>query len=76
MAHPNWVLKHKKKGTEIRKISGQYYLYQVTSKWDPEKKRPRKITLGLIGAIKEDKGLILTQERRKQRESKATFSSP
>ena len=73
MTHPHWVLKHKKKGTEIRKISGQYYLYQVTSKWDPEKKRPRKITLGLIGAIKEDKGLILTQERRKQRESKATF---
>ena len=55
IAHPHWGLEHKKKGTEIRKIAGQYYLYQVTSKWDPVKKRPRKTTLGLIGAIKKDK---------------------
>jgi len=36
--HPEWANKHKRKGTKLRYINGRYYLYQVTSKWDPEKK--------------------------------------
>lgn len=60
MAHPDWALKHKEKGTELRNIRGKYYLYRITSKWDPEKKVTRKITLGQIGVITEEHGLVLT----------------
>ena len=37
--HPEWALAYKRKGTELRLLNGKYYLYQVTSKWNPEKKR-------------------------------------
>lgn len=71
MSYPNWVLKHKKKNTEIRFISNRYYLYKITSKWDPIKKRTKKVTLGLIGAITED-GIRYTADRKKAREEKNT----
>jgi len=51
MKHPEWALKHKKKGTELRYINGRYYLYEVTSRWNPEKKRAQKITGRLLGKI-------------------------
>lgn len=51
MKHPDWALKHKRKGTELRLIRGTYYLYEVTSKWNPEKKRAQKITGRLLGKI-------------------------
>jgi hypothetical protein len=50
---PIWVLAHKQKGTEIRLIGGRYYVYAVTSKWIPEKKRSQKITGHLLGKITE-----------------------
>ena len=28
-SYPDWVLKHKSKGTEIRKIGQRYYLYNL-----------------------------------------------
>jgi len=37
MTYPDWVLKQKGKGTEIRKIGNNFYLYKVTSIWDKEK---------------------------------------
>ena len=49
--YPDWVNAHRQKGTEIRCINGQYYVYQVSSKWNPEKKRAQKITGKLIGKI-------------------------
>jgi len=49
--HPEWALKHRQKGTELRLINGTYYLYQVTSKWNPDKKRSQKITGKLLGKI-------------------------
>lgn len=52
--HPQWALKHKRKGTELRCIRGRYYLYEVSSKWDKEKKKPRKITGKCLGSITED----------------------
>ncbi len=54
MNHPEWALKHKKKGTELRLIRGTYYLYEVTSRWNPEKKRAQKITGRLLGKITPD----------------------
>ena len=33
--HPEWALACKRKGTELRLLKGKYYLYEVTSKWNP-----------------------------------------
>lgn len=55
---PDWVLRYKKKGTELRKIRGCYYIYEVASKWDKELKRPRKITGQYLGRITESEGFI------------------
>lgn len=57
MKHPDWVMKHKSKGTEIRKIGSNYYLYKIRSEWDKDKKRARKITEKFLGKITEE-GLI------------------
>ena len=51
MRHPKWALKHKRKGTELRLIRDTYYLYEVSSRWNPEKKRVQKITGRLLGKI-------------------------
>ncbi len=49
--HPDWVLQHKRPGTEIRLISGKYYLYQISSEWDAAVKRSRKKTGAYLGRI-------------------------
>lgn len=67
MAHPDWVLKHKIPNSEIRYIRGKYYLYSITSKWCPEKKRTKKVTLKQIGVIDKEYGLIPTGMSRKGR---------
>ena len=71
MAHPEWVLKHKQKNSEIRYLNGRYYLYKITSKWDPEKKRTKKVTLGMIGVITEQEGLVPKGVLKKGRTPKA-----
>lgn len=63
MTYPEWVIKQKRKGTEIRKIGDNYYLYKVTSVWDKEKKRARKITEKFLGTITQD-GLIKPRKER------------
>ncbi|MFZ2071684.1 MAG: hypothetical protein WAV32_08860 [Halobacteriota archaeon] len=63
MSYPDWVLKHKRKGTEIRKKGNNFYLYKVTGVWDKEKKRARKITEKFLGTITQD-GLIKTRKER------------
>jgi len=56
--HPEWALACKRKGTELRCLSGKYYLYEVTSKWNPEKKRSVKITGKLLGSITQADGFV------------------
>lgn len=63
MTHPDWVLKHKKKGTEVRKMGENYYLYKIRSEWDKEKKRPKKITEKYLGKITPE-GLIKPKHER------------
>lgn len=63
-SHPEWALAHKRKGTELRCIYGNYYLYEVTSKWSPEKKRPVKITGKLLGKITEAEGFVESEKAR------------
>ena len=57
MELPDWVRKHKAKGTEIRNISGRYYIYKIHSERDPITKRPKKITDKYLGRITPE-GLI------------------
>lgn len=61
---PEWVLKYRKKGTEIHvRKGGHYYLCKVSSKWNPEKKRARKITGEYLGKITQE-GLIPPKYKR------------
>lgn len=43
---------------EIRSIGGYYYVYQIFSKWDAVKKRPKKVTGKSLGKITESDGFI------------------
>ena len=56
--HPEWALKFKSKNTELRCRKGRYFLYNITSVWDPSKGRTKKVTLGYVGTITEEHGLI------------------
>ena len=38
--YPEWVQKHKVKGTSVRKVGNNYYLYKHSSKRVPGKKNP------------------------------------
>lgn len=58
--YPDWVLKHKKKGTELRCIKGKYYLYQVHCV--RENGKNKKITDKYLGRITED-GLIPPKDK-------------
>ena len=62
--HPDWALNHKQKGTELRLLKGHYYLYEVHSKWDPEKERAKNITGKLLGQITEQDGFIMSDKDR------------
>lgn len=43
---------------EIREISGHYYVYEISSKWDPVKQKAKKVTGKTIGKITEQDGFI------------------
>ena len=60
---PNWALKHKQKGTQITRIGNRYYLYKISSRWNPQKKRAVKVTEEYLGKITKD-GLIPPKYKR------------
>lgn len=62
--YPEWVVKHRVPGTEIRKISGRYYLYSVSAYYDAEKKKGRKKTNAYLGRITEEGGLVAPTHKR------------
>lgn len=43
---------------EIRDISGHYYVYEISSKYDPARKKAKKVTGKVIGKITEQDGFI------------------
>lgn len=49
--YPEWVLKHKQKGVELRCIKGRYSAYKISYAWDPIKKRSKKVTGEYLGVI-------------------------
>jgi transposase len=71
--HPKWATKHKRKGTELRLINGRYYLYEVTSKWDPDKKRAKKITGKILGRVTKEHGFV-ESDKAKLRKRELTVS--
>lgn len=67
---PDWVIAQKEKGTEIHALKTGFYKYQITSKWDPEKKRAKKITGKYLGKLTPE-GLIASKQERVLTEMKA-----
>ena len=51
---PDWVLKYKTKGIEIRDFGDRYYAYEVTSRYDKALKRARKVTGKYLGVVTRD----------------------
>lgn len=58
--YPDWVERHHTKGTSIKKIGNNYYLYSVTSRYDRDKGYPVSVQK-YIGTISEDDGLVKPQ---------------
>lgn len=56
--YPDWVLKHKKKGTYINKVGDKYYLYAAHSERVKGTNKVRRISDGYLGRITEADGLI------------------
>ena len=48
---PEWVAKHKRPNTEIKVKGNHFYLYEVSSYWDKEKKRAQKKSGVYLGRI-------------------------
>lgn len=49
--YPEWVYAHQPEKSAIHFIKGIYYVYGVSSKWDPEKHKTKKITGALLGKV-------------------------
>lgn len=59
---PDWVLKHKVKGTHVITKNGKYYLYRVHSERRPDKSYPVLVTDEYLGVITEN-GLISKKQK-------------
>lgn len=75
--HPEWATKFRKPGTELRFIRNKYYLYAVTSMYDPLTKKSKKITGKILGSITEANGFLESAMRvlSKKAENPIDFSS-
>jgi len=60
--YPEWVLKFRKPGTEIRRKGDKFYVYKVSSVYDPDKKRAKKITGAYLGKITELDGFVASDK--------------
>ena len=66
--HPEWAVKFRRPGTELRCINGRYCLYECKCVYDKEKKRNRKITGKYLGSITEKDGFIPSKKRQLEKE--------
>jgi hypothetical protein len=60
-----------RKNTEIRFLRGRYYLHEISSRWDKERKRSVKITGSLLGSITEADGFVESDKARLRRQQAA-----
>jgi hypothetical protein len=63
MTYPDWVLKHKKKGTYVNCVKGRYYLYAAHSERIPGTKKVRRVCDGYLGRITEEDGFIPARDK-------------
>lgn len=61
--YPEWVLKHKKKGTYINKVGDKYYLYAAHSERIKGTNKVRRVSDGYLGRITEQDGLIPPKDK-------------
>jgi transposase len=71
MSLPIWVLKHKEPKTEIKLINDCYYKYQVSYKYNKEKKRTDKVTGQLLGKLDEGLGFVKSDKNAIRQQAKA-----
>ena len=62
-AYPDWVMKHKGKGTYINKVGDKYYLYKAHSERIKGTGKVRRVSDGYLGRITEDGGLIPPKDK-------------
>lgn len=60
---PDSIKIHRPVGTEVRLINNTYYVYKISSKYDKEKKRAKKVTGKCIGKITEKDGFIPSKQK-------------
>ena len=68
MAHPEWAVKYRRPGTELRLINGSYCLYECRCVYDKTKKRGVKKTGRYLGSITEEGGFRESRKRVAERE--------
>ena len=69
MTPPDWAVKFRRPGTELRRVNDALYkLYECSSVYDKEKKRARKITGKYLGSITESGGFKESRKRIMERE--------
>ena len=59
---PEWIQKFKEPRTELKKVGGHFYKYQVEYCYNKNKKRTDKITVGLLGKITQEEGFIPSEK--------------
>ena len=59
---PEWVEKFKEPRTEIKKVGGHFYKYKVEYRYNKQKKRTDKVTVGLLGKITEEDGFVPSEK--------------
>lgn len=68
MVHPDWAVKYRRPGTELRLINGCYCLYECRCVYDKEKKHGVKKTGRYLGSITEEGGFKESRKRLAERE--------
>lgn len=71
--YPDWALKYRKPGTELKLINGRYYLYGVKSVYDKTIRRSRKVSLGILGSITEENGFTPSEKNELKKKSSHTY---
>ncbi len=61
--HPDWAVRFRRPGTELRCINGRYCLYECRCIYDKERKRNRKVTGKYLGSITEEGGFKPSRKR-------------
>lgn len=62
--YPDWVIIHRKPGTEIRRFGSKFYIYEVSSYYDKEKKAGRKKTGKYLGSITQADGFVASNHKK------------